>query len=112
MGAGPPIAAVHIGNEPCTGVSVASTTSLTCAAPSRVASAHAIKITVLGQVSNVDKTVQYYGAATVASVSPLTFLVAGGQTLTVLGTLFPHGNTANGNPPPVPIVEIGGKDVG
>ena len=53
---------VAVGGVPCTGLAMASDTSLSCTAPARASGSgvpQPVVVTVAGQASNVDKTVTY-----------------------------------------------------
>ena len=85
-------ASVTVGGAACTGVTVVSATSITCATPAGAAGAADVVVTNTDTQSGTGTGVfTYVAAPTVVSVSPSSGLTVGGTLLTVTGAGFLSG---------------------
>lgn len=86
---------VTIGGAACTGVVVLSATQLTCTTPPGAgAGANLVLTNADGQTSTATGIYDYHGPPTVASTNLPVGPPAGGQMITVTGTLFEPGAVA------------------
>ena len=91
-------AIVSFGGSNCSGVSVLSSTSLTCTTSAHAAGAVAVTVTNLdSQVGSVSSAYTYQAAPTVASVSPSSGSTTGGTLITVTGSGFYTGSVVKVN---------------
>lgn len=94
---------VKLGGANCAGVTIASSTSLTCTAGAHSAGQVDVTLTTPdSQVASLSNGFLYQTGPTVVSVSPSTGFIAGGIAVTLLGSGFQSGAT----------VAIGGVDCG
>jgi hypothetical protein len=84
---------VTVGGLPCTSVTVAAPTVLTCVTPAAAAGAANVVVTTPGGPSNA-AAFTYVAGPTLATVTPPDGLSGGGTTITLSGTGFLAGSTA------------------
>jgi hypothetical protein len=89
-------ATVDIGGSACTGVTVVSTTTITCTTSARAAGTVNVTVTNPDTQNGVLASIYtYQGAPTVTSISPVFSANTGGQFVTITGTGFITGATVN-----------------
>ena len=87
-------ATVTVAGSPCTGVTVVSSTTITCIAQGGSPGAAAVAVTNSdGQSISLSGHFAYDAAPTVTSISPTNGPLAGTNTLTISGTNFIGGST-------------------
>ncbi|MGE3610425.1 MAG: IPT/TIG domain-containing protein [Bacteriovoracaceae bacterium] len=86
-------ATVQFGAFACTGVSVDSSTSITCTTPANVAGVSSVSVTNTDTLSGSSNAYTYQAAPTVTSVYPSAGALAGGTTISITGTGFVSGAT-------------------
>jgi streptogramin lyase len=86
-------ASLRIGGAVATSVLVVNPTTLTAVTPSGVAGAATASVTTAGGTGSLPNAFNYLPAPTVTGVSPGTGPLAGGTTITMLGTGFAAGAT-------------------
>ncbi|GHU07467.1 hypothetical protein FACS189431_2090 [Alphaproteobacteria bacterium] len=105
------VQSVLVGTNSCTGVSVASATSLTCTVPASSLSptngAAPVSITTAGGTGSLAGAYTYKNPPTITGVSPNTGSTDGGETITITGTNFHNSLGSN----IVTSVQIGGQTV-
>ncbi|BCW87580.1 hypothetical protein sos41_07100 [Alphaproteobacteria bacterium SO-S41] len=80
--------AVTIGGAPATGITVVNATTITATAPAGTAGARNVVVTTPGGTGTGTGLFTYIAAPTVASVSPNSGPLAGGNTITITGANF------------------------
>ncbi|MFC1706259.1 IPT/TIG domain-containing protein, partial [Planctomycetota bacterium] len=92
---------VTVGGNPATNVVLAGSTGITCKTPSHAPGAVDVVVTTPYGTATATGGFLYVGPPTAVSVTPAAGRVAGGQTVTITGTIFITGSTT---------VTIGGED--
>ncbi len=91
-------ATVTIGAEDCTSPNLLSTTSITCTIPANAAGTYDIVVTNFdSNFGTLENGYTYQQAPTVTDISPNAGALAGGTTVTVIGTNFVSGATVKIN---------------
>ena len=106
-------ATVTVGGQPCTGVSVTPTTSITCTTPAGTAGAANVVVTNLDETSTTSTGgFTYISAPSITSISPSVGDSTGATSITITGTEFAAGVTVTvGGQPCTPVVVVSSTSI-
>ncbi len=87
-------ASMSFGGTVCTGLTVVSSSSITCTTPAKAAGAYTVTATNIdGQTGSATNAYTFRAAPTISAISPTIGATAGGTVITVTGTGFVTGAT-------------------